>query len=185
MNTAGILIGILLLLASGCATQPTGAGIEGIQLSQPVMIPAQRAHTKFQAGRQVSGAYFSEPYCELEIKTVSEQTQRVPAGSFRVRRESQTLLKDPTTRIPALVAGFSCSDDLYQESIWWLDGDAPSPVVYLRCLAPYFNCRIGGPLSPEQVQQVQQVVGRRIHITSANDADRIAKDRARNNLGNF
>ncbi len=155
--------GVVLAQLAGCATQPEGGGIRGVELTRTVTIPAQRAHTKFQAGRQVSGVDYSEPYCELEIKTVSEQPRQVPAGSFRVRRQSQTLLKDAITRIPALLAGFSCNDDLYQESIWWLDGDEPDQVTYLRCLAPYFNCRIGAPLSPEQVQQV---VGQRIRINT-------------------
>jgi len=162
---------VMLVLLLGCATRPRSSSIRGVELTRAVTIPAQRAHTKFQSGRQVSGANFSEPYCELEIRTVAEQSQRVAAGSFRVSRESQTLLKDPTTRIPALIAGFSCSDDVYQESIWWLDGDALSPVLYLRCLAPYFNCRIGGPLSPAQVQQV---VGSRIEIKSSPAVSRIS-----------
>lgn len=162
----GALIGVSLLLLSGCATRPSSSGVQGVQLTDTVTIPAERAHTKFQAGRQVGGVDYSEPYCELEIKTVAEQPQQVPAVSLRVRRESLVLLKDPITRIPALIAGFSCFDDLYQESIWWLTGDEPSPVVYLRCLAPYFNCQIGGPLTPAQVQQV---VGSRILIVSSAD----------------
>jgi len=154
-------LSVIVVLLPGCLTRPNSSGVLDVELTGALTIPAQRAHATFQAGRQVSGVNFSKPYCELEIATVSEQPQRVAAGSFWVRRESQTLLKDPTTRIPALISGFSCSDDVYQESIWWLDGNTPSPVLYLRCLAPYFNCRIGGPLSPEQVQQV---VGRSIEI---------------------
>jgi len=147
------LAALVLLGLSGCAAPRTpDFGIE-LELSA-VEIPAGSAHTVFQGGRQVGGASTLEPYCELEIETVSEQPQRVSPVRLQVSGVRQALLKDPITRIPALIAGFSCSDPVFRETVWQLAPDRPSPVLWLRCIAPYFDCRIGGPLTPEQIQAV-------------------------------
>jgi hypothetical protein len=166
-DRAGVLavtLGCLLTLgAAGCAVAPDpGLGLS-LDLG-PVEIPAGSAHARFQGGRQVGGASNLEPYCELEIATVSEQPQAVAPTQLQVRRVSQALLKDPITRIPALLAGVSCSDPVFWETYWWLTADRPSPVLWLRCIAPYYNCRIGGPLSPAQIQSV---VGPGIQIRGA------------------
>jgi hypothetical protein len=157
-------LGCLLTLGvAGCAVAPDpGLGLS-LDLG-PVEIPAGSAHALFQGGRQVGGASNLEPYCELEIATVSEQPQAVAPTQLRVRRVSLALLKDPITRIPALLAGISCSDPVFRETYWWLTADRPSPVLWLRCIAPYYNCRIGGPLSPAQIQYV---VGPTIQIRGA------------------
>jgi hypothetical protein len=160
------LAALVLFGLAGCATpKDPDYGVE-IELNE-VEIPAGSAHTVFQGGRQVGGANTLEPYCELEIDTVSEQPQRVYPVRLQVTRVSQALLKDPTTRIPALLAGFSCSDPVFRETIWRLAADQPSPVLWLRCLAPYFNCRIGGSLSSGQIQAV---VGPAIRIAPASTA---------------
>jgi hypothetical protein len=70
-----------------------------------------------------------------------------------VSRITSRLLLDPTTRIPVLFAGTSCMDPLFQEGVWWLISAEPSDVMYLRCIAPYYNCAFGPPLGPVQVQQ--------------------------------
>ncbi len=160
------LAALVLFGLSGCAAPvSTDSGLV-LELAE-VEIPAGSAHTIFQAGRQVGGASTLEPYCELEIETVSEKPQRVSSVRLQVTGVSQALLKDPITRIPALIAGFSCSDAVFRETIWRLTPDRPSPVLWLRCLAPYFNCRIGGPLSPDQIQAV---VGPKIRIEPASRA---------------
>jgi len=70
-----------------------------------------------------------------------------------VARITRRLLLDPTTRIPAVFVASSCSEPLFQESVWWLASPEPSDVLFLRCIAPYYNCAFGPPLSPDQVQQ--------------------------------
>jgi hypothetical protein len=157
------LAALALIGLSGCvAPRHLDSGI-ALELNA-VVIPAGSAHTVFQGGRQVGGASTLEPYCELEIETVSEQAQGVSPVRLQVTGVRQALLKDPITRIPALIAGFSCSDPVFRETVWRLAPDRPSPVLWLRCIAPYFNCRIGGPLTPEQIQAV---VGPAIRITRA------------------
>lgn len=154
------LAALALLGLGGCvAPRHLDPGIE-LELSA-VEIPAGSAHRVFQAGRQVGGASTLEPYCELEIATVSEQPQRVSPVRLHVTGVRQALLKDPITRIPALIAGFSCSDPVFRETVWQLASDRPTPVLWLRCIAPYFNCKIGGPLTTEQIQGV---VGSTIRI---------------------
>jgi len=148
-----ICLVIVLFGVAGCAVPESGDS--GLELSLgEVEIPAGSAHRVFQGGRPVGGAGILAPYCELEIQTVSQQPQHVAPVRARVTRVSQRLLKDPTTRIPALLGGIDCSEPLFRETIWWLTADGPSPVLWLRCLAPYFQCRIGGPLSAEQIQAV-------------------------------
>ncbi len=157
------LAALALLGLSGCAAP--GWPDYGMELElNAVEIPAGSAHTVFQGGRQVGGASNLEPYCELEIETVSDQPQRVSPVRLQVTGVRQALLKDPITRIPALIAGFSCSDPVFRETVLQLAPDRPSPVLWLRCIAPYFNCRIGGPLTPEQIQVV---VGPVIRMTLA------------------
>lgn len=157
---------LVMIGVAGCAAP--GPGDRGLELSLgEVEIPAGSAHRVFQGGRPVGGAGILAPYCELEIQTVSQQPQHVAPIRARVARVSQRLLKDPTTRIPALLAGIDCSEPVFRETTWWLDADGPSPVLWLRCLAPYFYCRIGGPLSAEQIQSV---VGPTISIGPASMA---------------
>ncbi len=153
-----VLFAVLLPLLplSGCGLLAKDDGDTGLRLSimAPVPIPRASAHASFQGGRVVRATNKFEPYCELETRVVAEVPQRVESGNFRVSRISNRLLIDPITRIPALLGGFSCSDGLFWESIWWLQAESPSTVLYLRCIAPYYNCRMGPPLSPDQVQQV-------------------------------
>ena len=157
------LAALVLLGLGGCAA-PEGLDY-GMELElNAVEIPAGSAHTVFQGGRQVGGATNLEPYCELEIETVSDQPQRVSPVRLQVTGVRQALLKDPITRIPALIAGFNCADPVFREAGLHLAPDRPSPVLWLRCIAPYFNCRIGRPLTPEQIQAV---VGPTMRITLA------------------
>jgi len=119
-----------------------------------VAIPAASAHRAFQGGRPVGAASSYAPFCELEITTISEQPQQVRPVRARITRVTQALLQDPITRIPALLVGIDCSDPVFQESVWWLAPEEPSPVLWLRCLTPYFECRIGGPPSLSQAKAV-------------------------------
>ena len=96
-------------MAAGCAG---GVGLApaipiALEITNPLVIPAARAHTKFQKGRQVYSVNRYDPWCELEIRTVSEQPQRVEPGRFQVRRVQQAFIKDYNTRISAVLAAFT------------------------------------------------------------------------------
>ncbi|WP_295429321.1 hypothetical protein [uncultured Thiodictyon sp.] len=123
-------------------------------LTAPIAIPAQQAHAVLQDGRLANASNRLNPWCELEVRTVSGAEPRmITRGYFHVSRVSSRLLLDPTTRIPVIVGATSCSDPLFQEGVWWLSSTEPSDVMYLRCIAPYYHCAFGPPLSPAQVQQ--------------------------------
>lgn len=159
MASAGVMVGISIFLVAtvgGCAgsTQTGGMRAVALHLKKPMTIPANFAHAKFQGGRQVGGVNRYFPWCELEIATVSEKPQRVEPGRFRVRRVDQAFLKDYNTRVSAVLAGFSCDDLVFQETRWMIDPGTSPQVVYLRCLAPYTNCRLGPPPSPQQMQEI-------------------------------
>jgi hypothetical protein len=143
------------LLAAGCVPPSRQATNLVLRIEPGVQVPAGRAHAAFQNGRQVRATNKYAPYCELETRTLAgEGPKPVPAGRYSVTGISGRLLRDPITRIPALLTGIDCSDPVYQESQWWLGGEGAEDLLYLRCLAPYFDCRIGPPLGPDQVQQV-------------------------------
>lgn len=125
-----------------------------LEVAEPIIIPAGRAHATFQHGRAVGASNQFKPYCELEVRAVSgAEPQRITSGDFQVSRISRRLLLDPTTRISAMSFVTSCSEPVFQELIWHLEPTAPSGVLFLRCIAPYYDCAFGPPLSPEQVQQ--------------------------------
>lgn len=125
-----------------------------ILLTEPVSIPAGSAHARFQGGRQVAAASRLDPYCELEVRTVSERPQYATAGRHRVRGERFTLLLDPTTRLPALITGFSCSDPLFQESFWRLSSETEGNLHSLRCIRPLYHCAMEPPLTLDEVEAV-------------------------------
>ena len=151
---ASIAAGLVLAGCAGFGGQPVPDGLLSFELKRPLEIPRDKAHTKFQRGRQVGGVNRYEPWCELEIQTVSESTQRVEPADLSVGRVSQAFIKDYNTRTPALLGGLACHDLVFQETTWWVDSGTQSPVIYLRCFAPYTNCRFGPPLSPAQIQGV-------------------------------
>jgi hypothetical protein len=160
------LLAVSFLGAGGCAvTIPSGDTGLRLSLAAPISIPVGRAHATFQHGRLTSASSKLAPYCELEVRTVAPAGgTRIQSGEFVVSRINSRLLTDPTTRIAAVTLVSSCSDPLFQESIWWLKSNTPSDVIYLRCIAPYYNCDFGPPLRPPQVQEA---LGRYINLTSA------------------
>ncbi len=156
-RAAAAWLSILLAIGvGGCAFGPPGGGWVGaeIQIPEPIEIPPGSAHTSFQGGRQVSGVDLLDRYCEIEINTVSEVAQWSTTGASRVVREGFSLLQDPITRIPAFITGFNCSDPLFQESLWRLEGAVDSNVRSLRCIAPYFDCLVGPPVSLPQAREI-------------------------------
>jgi hypothetical protein len=149
---------------SGCVatSQDLAGGVRvTVTLRQPLAIPAHRAHASFQGGRQVNAVSRYDPWCELDIRTVAAEPQIVPPGRFAVSRVGQAFIRDYDTRMPALLAGFGCADLVFKETTWWLRPAMASPVMYLRCLAPYTHCRIGPPLSPDKIQAV---IGQKVGI---------------------
>ncbi len=145
-------------MLGGCAAPPatTDTGLR-LAVARPVPLPAGSAHTIFQHGRVVGDANQFEPFCELEVNTVLMERRVLPTGRYRVTRLVHRLLKDPTTRIPAVLLGLDCFDGVFQESIWRLapaDAKADPDARHLRCIAPYYNCRFGPPLAADQVQLV-------------------------------
>lgn len=143
------------LLAGGCAvSNGRGTDPRWVELADPVPIPAGSAHASFQGGRQVAGVGRLAPYCELEIKTVSDRPQWAASGRYPVLGQRHTLLKDPTTRIPALLTELSCSDPLFQESFWRLGTAAGGNLYALRCIRPFYNCTFGPPLGLAEVGTV-------------------------------
>ena len=149
------IIGLVpaLLVVSACGTW-TGSGyvpdrIGRVEIVQPVTIPANRARATFQGGRQVSGGYPYNPYCELEISTVSEQPQRVETDVFVVTRSGSALISDADARLP--IAGpfvnVTCGDLIFYEVEHWLASDRQPGVRKIRCLQG-FNACWGGAVHP-------------------------------------
>lgn len=151
-----LLIAGAVFLVVGCAGHRTGEMPATIflVLEEPLMIPPHQAHTKFQRGRQVQGVNRYDPWCEFEIDEVSGQPQHVDPGRFRVDRIVQAFIKDYNTRMPALLGGLSCDDLVFYETTLWMDRRTSPQIRYLRCFAPYVNCRFGPPLSPQQMQGI-------------------------------
>jgi hypothetical protein len=118
-----------------------------LELTRAVTIPAGRAHAVFRDGRQVSAANSLEPYCELEINTVSEQPQHAIPGPYPVKRARVALLRDPVTRVPALIAGWSCADPVFRESLWLLGKVDEGNLFSLRCIRPLYHCQMAPPLT--------------------------------------
>lgn len=155
------LLGLALVLG-GCAFGE-GRGSVGalVMIPEPVPIPAGLAHARFQGGRLVPGTNRLAPYCELEIKTVSEVPQEALPGRYRVIRERFTLLRDPTTRLPALITGISCHDPLFQESLWRLAGESGGNLHSLRCIRPIYHC---APAPPLMLGEVGGVTGPAVQV---------------------
>jgi hypothetical protein len=158
--TALALAAVLGLL--GCVAGGTGGVGGAVELARAIPIPPNSAHTSFQGGRQVGGVSSLAPYCELEIQTVSEEPQEARPGRYLVRAARFALLKDATTRVPAAIAGFGCSDPLYRESVWLLRGPPGGNLHSLRCIRPGFHCRV--PL-PIELAEVPTVTGPSIAVS--------------------
>lgn len=127
---------------AGCALD-TRSPLVGLSVSVtvPIAIPPQQAHAVLQDGRLANASNRLNSWCELEVRTLSGAEPRtITRGHFHVSRVSSRLLLDPTTRIPVIHGATSCSDPLFQEEVWWLSSTEPSDVMYLRCIAPYYNC---------------------------------------------
>jgi len=143
------MLAAALMLLAGCTGGANQAPGADLVVSRAVRIPPGSAHTSFQGGRAVAATSRLDPYCELEVQQVSRPgaIQRVEPGRYRVTGQRTTLLKDPTTRLPALITGFDCSSDpLFQESYWRLAPGPGGDLHSLRCILPLYFCRMAPPL---------------------------------------
>lgn len=138
-----------------------------VELDNPLTIPANRAHAKFQAGQQRTGVDRYEPWCELVIRTVAEEPQRVEAGRFAVKTMSHRFVKDYNLRIAPTVTAFNCDDVVFQEATLWMDAVSSPEILYIRCFAPYANCEYGPPPSPAEIQAI---VGTHVRIDLGGDS---------------
>lgn len=142
--TAGLL-GIAFVLTacqSGPVPRYASSRIATVEILTPVTIPPGRARAVFQDGRAVDGAYPYDPYCELEISTVSEQPQQVQKDLLVVTRAGTAVLSDPVARLP--LAGpfvdLECGDKIYYETTYWLASDRQPGVRKLSCLQAFNAC---------------------------------------------
>jgi len=150
LATLALGAGLTACVLDTRATRPRLA----VRVTAPIAIPPGQAHVVLQDGRIANASNRLEPWCELEVRTLAgAEPTLITGGSFQVSRISSRLLLDPTTRIPVVFVATSCADPLFQEGVWWLSSSAPSDVMYLRCIAPYYNCALGPPLPPDQVQR--------------------------------
>jgi hypothetical protein len=153
-RTSALLVLALAVCPTACVfTRPESTGLS-VTITAPIAIPSGQAHTVLQGGQLAYASNRLAPWCELEVRTLAgAEPTIIKGGDFKVSRITSRLLLDPTTRIPALFAGTSCMGPLFQEGVWWLASNEPSDVMYLRCIAPYYECTFGPPLGPAQVQQ--------------------------------
>lgn len=113
-----------------------------IEILAPVTIPANRARAVFQGGEPVYAADPYEPSCELEISTVSSQSQLVGRDLFIVTRRNAAVFSDPVARLP-LVGPFvdvTCGDRIYYEIELRLASDRQPGVRHLRCRQAFNAC---------------------------------------------
>ena len=97
----------------------------------------------------------------ISTPTVSDRPDWAQSGRYPVLGQRHTLLKDPTTRIPALFTELSCSEPLFQESLWRLGTASGGNLYALRCIRPYYNCTFGPPV---RLGEVGTVTGDAIRI---------------------
>ncbi|MBI3433316.1 MAG: hypothetical protein HY018_14025 [Hydrogenophilales bacterium] len=122
MKTLGV--GLLLLLLGGCASlespnpaSPYYAYSTGwvAQLDRPLTIPAESATVRLQYGHVVprNGVQEQDPFCVVELNTVSDAPQTLQPGRFevlRVTRSVSTLIARAASA-PLVKAQFVNDDD--------------------------------------------------------------------------
>jgi hypothetical protein len=125
---------------------------DSLVMTEPLRIPAGKAHALFQDGTPVSGVDRSRLYCEFEIETVAEQPREVAADRFAIRYVSRRIVSDELAGIPPFVpSGGSCWDDVYYETRWWLRSQRQPGVRVLICRERFPRCQAGWYPAPETV----------------------------------
>lgn len=155
-----LIIGVILVILAGCGGNPTRSqapAVGVVILKQDVVIPANRARTVFQGGRQVDAGGRYVPHCELEISTVSEQPQVVKQDTFGVQRIGNRVVGDQDSGAPPRLWGrdaFFCIADMIYETDIRLASDIQPGVRRLLCRQTFDTCGGGRYLSIPEVQQI-------------------------------
>jgi len=110
------------LLLAGCAglessnpASPYYAYSTGwiAQLNRPLIIPADSATVRLQYGRVVprNGVQEQDPYCVVELNTVSEAPQTLQPGRFQIGRVTRSVSFIAKATSPLMKAGYVGDDD--------------------------------------------------------------------------
>lgn len=138
---------LALLFLSACAGQPGVSDPPGhgrLQLLAELAIPPQSASVRLQYGHPVARNAVREydPFCVLEIDTVSDSPQIVRPDTFEVIRVGHAIgsiadaVASPQPFAPLQVGMFS--DDLpshiYYKTLFWLRSERQPGVRLLNCM---------------------------------------------------
>ncbi len=133
---------------------PATESLLWLEIAQPLVIPANSAHVDLQDGGSAGGFDRTRLYCSLEIDTVRDQPQTVPAQRLGVRRLQRLILSDEQANIPAFVPWtFSCSGDRYYRVRIDLEGELAPRVRNLTCTEWFSSCDLGDHATLEQIEQ--------------------------------
>lgn len=153
-----IILLFTVVLLAGCGgnpSRPAGAGV--VELNRELVIPANRARTVFEAGRQVDAGGKYVPHCEFEISTVSESPQVVKPDVFGVQRIGNRIVGDQDSGAPPSLFGrdaFFCIADMIYETDIRLASDIQPGVRRLLCRQTFDTCTGGRYLSLPEIQQI-------------------------------
>ena len=127
---------------SGHPARDAVSRVATVEVIAPLTIPAKRARAIFQDGRPVYAADPYRPSCELEISTVSEQSQQVGRDLFVVTRINTAILSDPDARLPIVgpFVDITCGDRIWYEVELRLASDRQPGVRHLRCRQAFNAC---------------------------------------------
>jgi hypothetical protein len=150
-RTASLVSAACVLAAAGCATGGPPPPSE-LVLRRDLEVPAQRARAVFQGGAQVGSADRYELHCELEIATLADAPQRLPAGRFAVTRVTRRAVADPDTGTPPRLDLFADQDVFYETHLWLSGARAPA-VRKLVCRNWTQSFGRGGYPGPEQIRR--------------------------------
>lgn len=138
-----ILLGIgLSALLAACADTPRQASSAlMLSLRQALTVPPNEATVRLQYGHTVArnGVQETDPYCILELATVSAAAQTVPPGSFRITRSQhrvETFSGMPVMPAPHFgggIGGDGGPSQMYFITEFRLQSDAQPGVRSLTC----------------------------------------------------
>ena len=156
-----------MLLLTSCATtqQPPASLTLEFELTRPLQIPANSAHTNFENGRTSAGRNLFAKHCEFEINTVRETPQTVLPDTFRVSRAMRRVVGDEQTGMPRFPFGFFGCTEQYYETHFWLSSQQQPGVRKLICREGFNFCD-GRHMT---LGEIQQVLGTQIVIKNAAD----------------
>lgn len=139
------LIALTLLLLAGCAGASTNDIDPGrLVLLSAQTIPPESATLRLQYGKPVASNAVQEydPFCVLEINTVSDSPQTVHPDTFRVTRISHsisTIADASGLPYPAPIKVGLSSDQrpthIYYKTLFWLHSEQQPGVRLLTCMS--------------------------------------------------